>query len=254
MALAIKRPQKENKIVKKNNMPFSDSLDHLSLIGSSLQICGGDVRHITVVTGKRDPTMRPTFLSSTTLAAGIILLSTSAHAQPTNRQGAYFSGNIGVLKPNETSVTYNGYSGNISYDPGLMLTGAIGAYLGSSLRMELEIGYANAKYNSVTLGSSSVYLGGNINMYSALAGVYIDLPETGSVTPYVGGGAGVVNSNAYGSSATDFAMFGEIGLAFRISQSMSFVPSVRYIHLSNSDEIKGNDTAWAGKLGLRVNF
>jgi outer membrane protein W len=198
--------------------------------------------------------MRLTLLSFTILAAGGVLFPSTGYAQQSNRQGAYFSGNVGVLKPNETAVTYNGYSGNISYDPGLLLTGAIGAYLGPSVRMELELGYSNAKYNSVTLGGSSVYLGGNINMYSALTGIYIDLPETGSITPYIGGGAGVVNSNAYCSSATDFAMFGEIGLAFRISQSMSFVPSVRYIHLNNSNEIKGNDTAWAGKLGLRVNF
>jgi len=198
--------------------------------------------------------MRLTLLSFTILAAGSVLFSSAGHAQQSNRQGAYFSGNVGVLKPNETAVTYNGYSGNISYDPGVLLSGAIGAYIGSSLRMELELGYANAKYDRVTLGGSSVYLGGNINMYSALAGIYIDLPASGSVTPYVGGGAGIVNSSAYGSSATDFAMFGEVGLAFRINQSMSFVPSIRYIHLDNSNEIKGNDTAWAGKLGLRVNF
>jgi opacity protein-like surface antigen len=198
--------------------------------------------------------MRLTLLSCTILVAGSVLLSSTGHAQQSNRQGAYFSGNIGVLKPNETPVTYNGYSGHISYDPGLLLTGAIGAYLGPSLRMELELGYSNAKYNTVTLGGRSAYLGGNINMYSALAGVYIDLPETGSMTPYVGGGAGAVNWIDSASSGTDFAMFGEIGLAFRISQSMSFVPSVRYIHLNNSNEIKGNDTAWAGKLGLRVNF
>jgi len=202
--------------------------------------------------------MRPCFFAASLIAISSFSSGASAQEGAAKSGSVYTAVSIGIIKPNDVTAQGYGQTASLSYDPGLLITGAYGVHLNSAVRLELELGYGNSKYGTLTYSGGNRYVGGDINMYSYLAGLYIDLPTSGSMTPYIGGGAGVVTTSNYYSTNTNFAFFGEIGLAFRISPTVSVVPSVRYIQINdgtkNSDVTVENNSAWAGKLGLRVSF
>src|SRR3546814_1612905 len=154
--------------------------------------------------------------------------------------------------------TYNGY--------GLY----IGACyrLGGGLRAEAELGYGNVENDRVTRsGIGTQEVGGEIDMYSATAALYYDLPLDYVVKPYIGAGAGFVHQRnsrpattiggqilPAGDDATDLTAFGEIGLSYTLTSNIDLVPSYRYQWIDDGDHGLDDTGMHVVKVGLRYGF
>ncbi len=166
-----------------------------------------------------------------------------------------FSNGIGV----------NLFDSEIDYDEGIAAFAAVGYDWGNSWRTELEFTYRN---NDVELipgdglgfgGFPEDSTSGDLTSYSLMANLIYDLDflnDVGGfglpVTPYIGGGAGVVfadlevdSSNPNGPPGfTDFtvsesrplaAVQGIAGLAFAINEGLSLDISYRYLASSKRE-------------------
>ena len=114
------------------------------------------------------------------------------------------------------------FVGDISLDAGFAITGALGRYFTDNIRGELEVGYSNADYDSLSGTGTVTYNGttytatgsddidGSVSMFTGLANVYYDFNTTdGGITPYVGAGLGFVSYkdevNSVGTLALDYS-------------------------------------------------
>ena len=131
---------------------------------------------------------------------------------------------------------------SVGFSTGYIIGGVIGAQLTDRLRAEAELSHAvwQANHMSVTARTEEGhrnYAGtatGPLNATYLLANVWYDLPTGGTVTPYIGGGAGVGWANAnlrfsqsdpvegepgdgYGNGGMGFAY--QLGAGFRVPLS-----------------------------------
>ena len=126
--------------------------------------------------------------------------------------------------------------------------------------------------------------GGDIDLLAFSANVFADMRTESGITPYLGGGIGVVKSdvdkptksttsefkvsrNISGHKSTDLTAFGEVGIAFPVFGIVEIVPGYRYQWINNAesaideegviDDVAGgidDVTAHIFKVGFRYSF
>lgn len=227
------------------------------------------------ITKKQEQTIKRVFGIA---VASALLFASVAHAQERRSDdwigqassplsGWYGQVALGYMQLRDNDGSLGGTGIKSEYDSGWTVTGALGYGFGNGFRAELEGGYANSGYDSVTIGGSKINTSADIDQWSLYAAGYYDFWLVGA-RPYLGAGAGVVHSEidsfaatsggttfrGPGGDATDFSMFGEVGLTFPLSERLDLVPAVRYVWIDNSGGGQDDDTAWVFKAGLRYRF
>ncbi|MBI3506821.1 MAG: OmpA family protein [Proteobacteria bacterium] len=172
-------------------------------------------------------------------ALALLLVATAAQAQkrPDYLDGIYVGGNIGVHKPQNSSMSRGGQSSSVSIGTGIAGTAAVGYGFGNGLRAELELGQRAGSVRSV--GSSTGTGGGRLDVTSAMGNILYDFANDSPIIPYLGVGAGGARmrasnigpdqGNAIVSGTTNvFAYQGIAGLDYRIDDNMAIGASYRY--------------------------
>ncbi|MDP2260874.1 MAG: outer membrane beta-barrel protein [Caulobacter sp.] len=154
--------------------------------------------------------------------------------------------------------------------------GAVGYDFGS-IRAEVEIGYNRNDLEAITIKSVNgapvtltpaeaadvcLYLevsgcsasgnriafsdGGQVRQLGAMANLWFERPVTSKLTPYVGGGAGLMGFEAGGDGDVTFAWQLGAGVAFQASPNMAITADYRY---RSAD---GKDIAYDSASGFEV--
>jgi len=170
-----------------------------------------------------------------------IMMATSAQAA----QGKpYFAGTFGfgIL----TDVDVGGIE--ISFDPGWGVMGAIGYDMGE-FRVEGEFGYHTYDVDEVTFGGTPVPASGDVSALSFKANGYFDIEMDSPVTPYVGGGLGIVDLDLSGADGgTEIAYQFMAGLGYEISRTTVLTAGYRFFGFTD------NEGAFIHELNLGVRF
>lgn len=133
-------------------------------------------------------------MKKTILAAlGVMAFGAAAHGAYASDFYAGWSAGASVME----NGTDHGVGGDVSvkHGTGFSVSGVVGDVVGP-VRVEGEIGYRQAAFDRVAVGGQHSDASGNASSVSALANVWYDIPVGSSVTPYVGGGAGLASVSA----------------------------------------------------------
>ncbi|WP_291315158.1 P44/Msp2 family outer membrane protein [Desulfuromonas sp.] len=142
-----------------------------------------------------------------------ILLSGSAFAE---RGPVYISAQGGSVAMNDADLTGNFNTVEIDFDPGLVLSGALGYDVGEG-RIELEGAYRHNGIDGITLEGESFNPGGTFESFSLMLNSYADFPTRTPVTPFITAGAGgaYVNLAEDKSLSLDFETTDDLVFAYQ---------------------------------------
>jgi opacity protein-like surface antigen len=146
--------------------------------------------------------------------------------------------------------------GNAEFDTGWGINAEIGYALGNGLSFGFSGGYGTADLDVGSLdvpGRGSISFSGELETIPLLGTINYSFPITGSLSGYIGAGAGVlyvdgdssvtVRGRTFGSVSEDewnFALQGRAGLSFALSENASLNIGYRYIHgFFSDDDYKG---------------
>jgi opacity protein-like surface antigen len=216
-------------------------------------------------------------------AALVLLLMPAARAQSpwyvSGSLGGYFRENwIGVVGIEKGATIDQGIT-STSYDPGLSASLALGYKLPHGFRVEVEGGYIDYQTSRVSIDRSSFAnlngqtfnrtSGGDNERWLGTINLFYDLPVSGGLVPYIGGGLGIAQANSVvthyvDASGTLFTGtvrladkavgFLEAGLNIGVGGGFTVVPAYRYLQFFGSSSSRGNEAAHIVKLGLRYSF
>lgn len=188
------------------------------------------------------------------LIAGIGVSSASAKA--------YVSGNLGAVVVHDVDINDGFDTGEITFDTGLALTGAIGGFLGNGVRGEVELGYRANDIDEVTIdGLGTASLNGDVNSLSLMGNIFYDFAADESFSPFIMGGIGFSNVEvdvefAGSEDDTVFAYQFGLGGSFKVSPQVNL--DLQYRFLGTSDpNFGGEDFEYHTSnflVGLRCNF
>ena len=178
----------------------------------------------------------------------------------------YVSANLGgtlVMEADSTDLTTTGrIAGDLGFDPGVGITGAIG-YAWTDLRLEEEILFRHntldsLSVSSVTTGGSTFAaaignapVNGEMSTVGFMVNAWYDFDTSTPWTPFIGGGAGGAYMNLdvssvggapthYDESDLVIAYQGSAGLAYKVNALTSVNVSYRLFGTTNptfSDDI-----------------
>ena len=182
------------------------------------------------------PGLSATAVAAAAIAAG--LLSAPAMAAPaTARDGLYLTPSIGYGWGRTQDFTAFGVDGSVEYDGGVALGAALGYRFGN-VRVEGELGYAGLTLDRISAAGETANLDSDIHLYSGTVSAFYDFDTGGALRPFVGGGVGFTTVDAddvtfegdrlEGGTETSFAVHGEVGVSFAVSETVEIVPSYRY--------------------------
>ena len=196
--------------------------------------------------------------------------ASGAHATPYKPFGDVMSGDLfgrfyisagaGANIANDLDGTATGGGAySISFDPGYLLQGSLGIYLGSDFRVETEVAYRVADYDSGTAGGSTTTPAGDIQLGTGMVNLLYDMRFGSDFVPYVGGGLGIAQIKNTAATigglaipdkdATEFAYQAILGVTYELDHDWSFSLDGRYIGTSDEDV-----SATAITLNVRYNL
>jgi len=126
------------------------------------------------------------------IAAVLLLTAAPARAQVTPfLQGSYVAISGGVVALEDADIDYGGAfsNGNVQFEAGWAVSGAVGWRLLKYYRAEIEISH---RENDVWNGCFDCGSGGSMNSTTYMANGYIDFPvySFSGAVPYIGAGVG----------------------------------------------------------------
>ncbi|HBG05690.1 MAG: hypothetical protein A2075_11150 [Geobacteraceae bacterium GWC2_58_44] len=111
---------------------------------------------------------------------------------PAGEGRLYLGGQGGMFLPIESSVSGGGLSGKLSYHPGLVLAAVAGYEAGKGIRGEAELNFRKLTTDRLTTGATVVAVDSDIWTCGFMTNVYYDFRNRSAVTPYLGGGVGLI--------------------------------------------------------------
>ncbi|WP_397595247.1 outer membrane protein [Sphingorhabdus sp.] len=201
------------------------------------------------------------YLRAVAIAMG--LWSGSAHAQDTD--GPYLEAFAGSSMLRDTEITGN-VGGNASFKSGPVVGAALGYdYANSSFRSEIEFIYRSGDAKTFAGGAT-----GDFASTTVMVNGYYDFKSLGSLTPYVGIGAGYVteidfdisggrNPGEY-SDRGGFAWQAMGGLNYAISKRIGLSGELRFFEAGSrnltgsSGSIEADYAPFEALVGLRYRF
>lgn len=209
-------------------------------------------------------------------AATLMLLPGAAAAQ--GLQGLYGELRGGASFPDDADTDFGGgIDGDLSFDTGWLIEGAVGYAHESGLRGEIAGGYRTNDLDEFDWsGVGDVDFEGDIEAFTLLANVYydFDLSAYGGATgtaanfvPFVGGGLGVaylnanleeINNVSLNDEEDDTVFAWQIVAGFAYNFTPNVAATVRYAYFATSDpEFDDVDSEYSGHnvlAGIRYNF
>jgi opacity protein-like surface antigen len=153
----------------------------------------------------------------------------------------YGSINAGVAIMPDSDIDVNivgegSYSGNLEYDTGFIIGGAIG-YKIDQFRIEGAVGYQNNDIDKISAYGESESLDGDISTLAFLLNGYLDFPTEGPLTPYITAGVGYANVEAdiEGDSDDDNIFIYQLGVGcgYALNETVTF--DLRYSYMGGQD-------------------
>jgi len=163
----------------------------------------------------------------------VVSVFMAASAQAANGK-MYFSGSAGLSITDD--LDFPGI--NISFSPGFNVGGALGYDMGQ-IRVEGEIRYSSVDVDEVN--GVPIPFDATLSALSFMANGYYDVEMGNSpVTPYIGAGLGIVDSEidvaGVGSaSETDLAYQFMVGLGFDVSPTTVLTVGYRFFGIAETD-------------------
>lgn len=116
--------------------------------------------------------------------------------------------------------------GGASVDDAFVLGAGAGVKYNEWLRFDITADY---QFDADISG------GGDVDMFTALANVYLDIPTGTAFTPYVGIGAGLAEIDfSPGGSSTEFAWNATAGVEFKIAANTGLDVNYRYLDVGSA--------------------
>jgi opacity protein-like surface antigen len=209
------------------------------------------------------------FRKSLILAAALAaVVATADRADAQVKPGWYGQVAVGGIWLRDNDGNVDGINVTAEYDTGYGIWAAGGYRFSNGFRTELELGYGRTGFDKLKFLGTSVSIDSDIDLYSGTVNLFYDINTGTLATPYLGGGVGMVYSRAHdgtatvggttvrieGDSSTDLTVFGEVGLALRVSDRIEIVPSYRYQWIDNGSDGFDGDSAHIARIGLRYAF
>ena len=136
---------------------------------------------------------------STALITAIQTL-TPAFAE-TQKYSLYVAGNLSFVHIMNSSLetkipAVDAARPELNFDAGYGISGAIGGYMGTRWRAEVEVSYIRAKIDNMRLAGTRTPAAGSLGTISTLMNVLYDFRTGKSWRPYIGFGVGLADTKA----------------------------------------------------------
>lgn len=205
-------------------------------------------------------------LASLTLAAssfaGTPVSPPPAPLDPAPAGGLYFSLNGGAVWLDDVGA----YGANLEFDTGFSILGAVGYSFGNGLAVELESGYIGVDGAEGSYRGLHADVDGEFRQVPIFANVVYTIDLTDRLGVYIGGGAGLVwseaeidsvggfNTDFTSSDEWNFAAQAKAGLTFKVTDAASLNVGYRYYY--GQDAVGGLDDAQGSVLegGITIRF
>ncbi len=174
-----------------------------------------------------------------TMVVAAVFMATSAQAAPKGK--LYFAGNLGLTIASDS----DDFGSSISFDPGFNITGAVGYDIGQ-IRVEGEIGYRRVEMDSATGFGFFAPIDGEVSTLTFMANGYYDFEINSPLTPYVGFGLGLANTDiefvipffgTVGGSETDIAYQFMVGAGYEIAPNIILTGGYRFLGIADSGAV-----------------
>jgi opacity protein-like surface antigen len=178
-----------------------------------------------------------------------------------SEEGMYVSGNVGYAMLSDSDGSFDGDTGNASFDDGYVGTLALGYGLSDKFRVEGEIGYQKNDFNKGTNSEGTEDLSDfDVSSTSFLVNGYYDFANKSSFTPFLTAGAGVANVevSGFGADVDDTVFAYQLGAGVGYAVTTNTNLDLKYRYFATEDvEHAGAEAEYASHniyLGLRYNF
>lgn len=192
----------------------------------------------------------------------MLFVTTNAFAGPIR---SYVGASAGFILPNDSSVTdINGATADVSYNPGLSLSGYVGHEFGTGLRLEGEVNYNKAELDKIITTGNVNKLNSELWSIGLFANAYYDFIISKTFIPYIGVGLGFKNVNISSADVNGtrlwnsdrdnvFAYQVGLGNGLRLSKNMTFDLGYRYQGTGNFkiDQVSSDLSSHNILFGLR---
>lgn len=132
------------------------------------------------------------------------------------------AGGVSIFHDNDISVSGLGPF-DASYDLGYGISAAVG-YDFEPVRVEFDFGYRSAKMDKIGgLGVDT-----DVEVMSYMVNAFYDFRNRSMVTPYIGGGIGLLHGELESSSANAFGYQAIAGVAFNLNKNFAIDLSYRF--------------------------
>lgn len=146
----------------------------------------------------------------------------------------------------DVETDYYGSDYNVSFDNGFVAGLTFGKRLSDRLRVEGELSFARNSAETYTYGGGAESpADGDLDATYLLANLWYDIPTSGSIGYYVGGGIGAArveadtyfNGAPYGYGPGETKLAGQIGagVIYDISQTLALDVGYRYKYVGDVD-------------------
>ena len=204
------------------------------------------------------------FRVASLLSVSAVLLSASAASaadltwQNWDDGNWYVSGMAGASFLNDQDTNGSGLNFTTHPDTGFNVSGAVGRYITSNIRVEGEVGYRRAEVGLVTKGPT-LQGGGNSNATSFMANAYYEFPLGRGWKPYIGGGIGFADVSLdhltqAGAKLVDdddvvFAYQGGGGIGYELDPRNTIFVDYRYFGTTDPSFRATNGTDVSSEFG-----
>jgi len=93
----------------------------------------------------------------------------------------------GVAILDDSTLSDNSGSVELSYNTGYAVSGVVGYEFGNGLRLEGELNYRQADTDKASVAGASASINSDVWSIGMMANAYYDFKNSSSITPYIGG-------------------------------------------------------------------
>jgi len=153
--------------------------------------------------------------------------------------GAYVELNLGPSIAEDSDISGGGLSGEVDFDTGFAVGGAVGYRLSNGLRAEGNVSYRETDVDEVTGGGIALDGAGDVSLVTVMANIYYDFDLGSPVKPFIGGGIGVgiididsddsMNVLVVNDDSVEFAWNIMVGAGYGLTESIDLSFGYRYL-------------------------
>ncbi|MGD0277128.1 MAG: outer membrane beta-barrel protein [Syntrophales bacterium] len=168
--------------------------------------------------------------------------------------GPYVGIAAGVSIFHDSDIDEPGGSGTVSYDTGFGLNLSGGYKFNDPIRVEFELGYKSADFNTFESDSS-------LKVWSYMVNAYYDIKTNSPLTPFIGLGLGLLNGDikleGWSKDDTEFGYQIIAGAAYKVDKNVAIDISYHFQAAASDFEVAGYNLSYKSSsimVGLRYNF